>query len=198
VPARSNLAVADTQAQVFKTKQPSFSVTHRRLGEPLVYRGCAYGSSRLVTLGEVAGRCSSSGCAPSIRGLTLAGTIVAFEYSFGSEPENAEGQSEWIVMVRDLRTGRLLHRVATGTRSPPKSGFVGVGPTTTIVVKSNGSVAWIVDTGREQGRYEVHAADPSGSRLLAADSDIGPLSLALADSTLYWTLGGKPYSATVN
>jgi hypothetical protein len=75
---------------------------------------------------------------------------------------------------------------------------VGIGATAAIVVKSDGAVAWIVETRQEEGTYEVHAVDKAGSRLLASGADIDPSSLALAGSTLYWTQGGKPMSASLN
>jgi len=70
-------------------------------------------------------------------------------------------------------------------------------------VKSDGAVAWIVETQRgpfvgETGpptMFEVRAVDRTGSRLLASGSHFDPLSLALAGSTLYWTQGGQPFSA---
>jgi len=75
---------------------------------------------------------------------------------------------------------------------------VGIGLAVAIVVKRDGSVAWIVETGEEEGRYQVHAVDRSGSRVLASSPDIDPSSLALAGSTLYWTQGGQPATASLN
>jgi hypothetical protein len=59
-------------------------------------------------------------------------------------------------------------------------------------------VAWITDTVQSENRYQVRALDETGERTLAVGSSIGPNSLALADSTLYWTQGGKPGSAVLN
>jgi hypothetical protein len=67
-----------------------------------------------------------------------------------------------------------------------------------IVVKNDGAVAWINDTVQEENRFEVHAFDATGERVLAVGSNIAPESLALAGSTLYWTQGGKPFSATLH
>jgi hypothetical protein len=66
-------------------------------------------------------------------------------------------------------------------------------------VKSDGSVAWIVDVyGSENPvEYQVRALDRSGGRVLASGAGIAPTSLALAGSTLYWTQGGKPFSASL-
>jgi hypothetical protein len=108
-------------------------------------------------------------------------------------------QEEWIVFVRDLRTGRVLHMLPTGTATV--KGWKGVGPTTQIVVSAAGAVAWIARVVDEQGRqqgYEVHAADKAGSRLLATGANIEPNSLALVGNTLYWTQESKPYLATLN
>lgn len=109
----------------------------------------------------------------------------------------AESSGEAWVVVRDLRTGRVLHNVPTGTQSPPVPHFVGAGEATTIVVKRDGAVAWIVESKCLGGEYQVHALDEDGERVLASGRDIAPRSLALVGSTLYWTQGGKPYSATL-
>jgi hypothetical protein len=111
------------------------------------------------------------------------------------------------VVVRDLSTGRVLHKVPTG--SPVKSNpyQAGVGPVVALVVKANGSVAWIaedVERSMNVGSsevvpyFDVWEADKTGSRLLASGFDVDPSSLALAGSTLYWTQGGKPFSASLN
>jgi hypothetical protein len=122
------------------------------------------------------------------------------------------------VVVRDLRTGRVLHRVPTGAPLEPKPGYVGVGNVVSIVVKSDGAVAWIADDYERSGTahgteyIDVYAVDKSGTRLLAAGTEIDPSSLALSvggsnigqgsrtapGSTLYWTQGGQPMSASLN
>jgi hypothetical protein len=121
----------------------------------------------------------------------LGGTIVAYE-----EIPTPEGCCQrWVVVVRDLRTGRPLRKVPTGTAPRAEEDF-GIGPTTMIVVKSDGSVAWIVRPVAE-GAYQVHAADNTGSKLLASGQDIDPLSLVLTGNTLTWKQGGTTYSATL-
>ncbi len=127
----------------------------------------------------------------------VVGAMVAWEESTTrgmGEPK----EREWLVFVRDLRNGRVLHMLPTGTATV--KGWKGVGPTTQIVVNAAGAVAWIAGVVDEQGEhgYEVHAADKAGSRLLATSSNIEPDSLALVGNTLYWTQEGKPYSATLN
>ena len=62
---------------------------------------------------------------------------------------------------------------------------------TTIVLKSDGSVAWIVETGNSNSPYyQLHAIDQSGSRVLATASTIAPDSLHLDGSQLTWTQPG--------
>lgn len=100
------------------------------------------------------------------------------------------------MVVRNLRIGQILHRTPTGAKNHPK--FVGDGPTTAIVVKADGAVAWTTDTVQSEDRYQVHALDKTGERTLAVGSNIDPRSLALAGSTLYWTQGGKSESAVLN
>jgi hypothetical protein len=127
----------------------------------------------------------------------LAGPIVAFEHFWIA----FEGQPKWGVTVRDLRTGRVLRNEPTGTDvtpGPEPEQDFGIGHTTAIVVKTDGSVAWIVETSKEEGRYQVHAADMNGGRVLASGADVDPTSLALAEGTLYWMQGGRAYSAALN
>ena len=173
------MIAADPHAQVYEAERNTLKVY-----------GCA-GHGRSYLLGEVVaeiGHGPFSGV--STKTLALAGTDVAFW---------EEGERSSPLIVRDLRTGRMLHKLQIGT--PPlieaDNGYA-----TAIVVKSDGSVAWIV--GHSFGAaeslgpppvYEVEAADKPGRRVLASGTDIDPSSLALAGSTLYWTQGGKPASA---
>jgi hypothetical protein len=132
--------------------------------------------------------------------MTLAGTMVAYEQTEADEQPEGEGTSTWSVLVRDLRTGRWVHRAFTGTARQAR--FHGVGPVVGLVVKTDGSVAWIAEVaglpGRAPTEYEVHAVDKSGSRVLASGTEIAPKSLALSGSTLRWTAGGKLFSAPLD
>src|SRR4029077_17139210 len=102
----------------------------------------------------------------------------------------------------------------------PPARYIGVGNVVALVLKSDGSVAWIADDymrsitpgGTGPPYFDVYAVDRSGTRLLASGTDVDPSSLALsvggnnigmssrsvAGSTLYWTQGGKPFSTTLN
>jgi len=180
-PTHSRLIAADAQAQVYEGREDEVF-------------GCTYSKKRSFSLGHVP-TCGSSGCL-AVEREVLAGPIVAYEEtSIGGVSSTS---SEWRVVVRDLRTGRVLHRVPTGTPSPPNPSLVGDGFAVAIVVKSDGAVAWIVQNGVDPSEYEVQAVDKTGSRLLAASAAIDPSSLALGGSTLYWTEAGKPMSAPLS
>ncbi len=108
------------------------------------------------------------------------------------------GTNEWLVLMRDLRTGRVLHKLPTGVATVKE--WIGAGPTTEIVGNAAGTVAWIARVEDEHGPrgYEVHVADRGGARLLATGSNIAPSSLGLAGDTLYWMQGGVAMSASVH
>ena len=142
----------------------------------------------------------------------LAGPLIA--YAVNQEEDTKYGPcycSSWTVIVRNLRTGHFVHRIPTGPHhgNSAEDNYVGVGPTFSIVAKSDGAVAWIAEnritwlerfrTGqKEPSSYEVHVDDHAGVRVLAAGRDVGPRSLTLAGSTLHWTQAGKRFSARLN
>jgi hypothetical protein len=183
-PGHAHLIAADKQAQVY-TAPTAFGYLE-------VY-GCAYGHKRPYHLGPVPECGTGAGRCIGVERETLAGSIVAYE-----ESSTGLYTSSWLVIVRDLRNGRVLHKVPTGAPNPPTSQFVGDGFTVAIVVESDGAVAWIVENGIKPSAYQVHAVDKTGSRILASGTDIDSHSLALAGNTLYWTQGGKPFSASLN
>lgn len=195
VPKYSRLIVADRQAQVF---QASYPPGVDEYGD--VY-GCANGRSHRYHLGAVPTISSTGGSAVAHE--TLAGPVVAYEESKYGGYESDVRSEAWI-FVRDLHTGRLLHKVPTGTAGEP--GQVGVGYSTAIVVKRDGAVAWIVDNfGLNVGLppetvpyFEVKSLDGSGLRTLAEGTDVDPSSLALAGSYLYWTQGDHASSALLH
>jgi hypothetical protein len=174
--------VANRQSVVYETRN--------RLSELEIF-GCAYGRHRSYDLGgpsECGG--SEEGCS-GIGAETLAGTIVAYE-----EFETRTCCASMVVVVRDLRTGRLLHGVPSGTSQSPNT--VGGGFTRGLVVKSDGAGAWIVAGGPARGGNQVHVLDKGGSRIVASGTDVAENSLALAGSTLYWTQAGQAFSTMLD
>jgi hypothetical protein len=184
--AGSQLRLADGQAEVYIAPES------RSEPERVVY-GCAFHTGRSYLLGGLPSEQNTSGGEFALDP-TLAGTVVAYEKSLDYET----GGGRDVVVVRDLRTGRILHEVLTGTPMKPEAGSEGLGAVLGLVVKSDGAVAWIVATDAENGTRQVHAVDKTGSRTLAIGSNIAPRSLALSGSTLYWTQGGQAQSATLN
>jgi hypothetical protein len=170
-----------------------------RRGEVQYYRGCLRGKKRSFFLGELSECASSDGGCEGIEHITLAGAVVADERAFGSP-----FRDEWVVEVHDLRTGRLLYEVPTGSPLKPRPEYVGVGEVITLVAKSDGAVAWIArDTERspEQGTgvgaryYDLGIYDRSGYRQLAAGVNVHPRSLTLTGHTIHWIQGDKRMSA---
>jgi hypothetical protein len=214
-PTRSRVLLADSQAVVYTVTERSRETLEGPHGPShFVVRtagiwGCIQGQRRSYRLGGVE-NCSAGGAASFCSGIAheaLDGTAVAYEEFSVSSELNEEQNDQWHVVVRDLRTGRVLHRLPTGTPLKTSPGYVGVGVVAAIVVKSNGSVAWIADdyerssgvgTPSETRYSDVEAVDSSGSRLLASGVNVDPSSLALAGSTLYWTQGGKPASTALH
>jgi hypothetical protein len=184
-----HLVAADAQAEVYVL--PPRNGPHGGY-EPRAIYGCAYAQGHAYALGHpwVGSSSGGGGVAQEV----LAGTIVAYEQSLTSS-SGYGNRSSWLVYVRDLRNGKVLHEVPTGTPNPSTPGLVGAGFTTAIVVKTDGAVAWIVEKPLS---YEVHAVDATGSRVLASGPGIERFSLALAGSTLYWTQGGMPFSAPLD
>jgi hypothetical protein len=201
----SRILLADTQATIYTVREGLIEhLNGKRKVVPIVAtRGCGTTSKRSFRLDwEYAEAGSPESGSPIPRNLVLSGPIVAYEESLHGGNRYTEGRGEepveeWHVVVRDLRTGKILHRVPTGMNDKGHPKFVGDGPTVAIVVKANGAAAWITDTVQSENRYQVHALDETGERILAMGSNIDPHSLALSGSTLYWTQGGKPASTSL-
>jgi hypothetical protein len=211
-PSGSQLLLADRQAQVYAAREGSLKY--------LSIRGCAYGQRRSFIVAACNNEESATVCADKSH-VILVGTLVSYEDAFLVESRGEEkGIDERHVDVRDLRTGRMLHEVPTGTPLKPEPHYVGVGPVVGLVLKSDGSVAWIAEDyerslklyGAGARYFDVYATDKAGTRLLASGTNIDPSSLALSvggsginakprtieGSTLFWTQGGKPASAVLN
>jgi len=161
-----------------------------------VVAGCVRNGRRGVRLG-VGYTCEGGGEAVcgGINEEALAGTMVAYQEAGDFlRGEDLLGSTGFVV-VRSLRTGKIVHRAPTGSPPVPRKGFVGVGAVTTIVVGETGSVGWIV-LNRERSKpgsryYEVHSIDRGGRRLLASGLSIQPNSLRLRGRVLSWKEAGR-------
>ena len=197
------MLLADHQAALYRihAKRPRRLERTRYLEPVIETRRCAYGGKRSFQIWEEPAEFQTEVNAV-IANPAISGTFVAYEEAFygGSRytPEGTEVREEWHVVVRNLRTGRVLHRVPTGVATHPM--WVGDGWTTSIVLGRSGSVAWIaqIAQARQPTEYEVRGLGAAGERVLARGSTVDPHSLALAGSTLYWTQGTKPESAALN
>lgn len=208
----SHTLLADAQAQVYAAREGSLKY--------LSIRACAYGQRHSFIVSACNYEESATVCAGKSH-VALVGTMVAYGDTFKAEAhENEESIDEWHVEVRNLLTGRLLHEVPTGTPLKPAPRYVGVGPIVGLVVKSDGSVAWIAEDYERSSKlygagaryFDVYATDKTGTRLLASGTNIDPSSLALSvgasgvnarpriieGSTLFWTQGGVPFSTTIS
>jgi hypothetical protein len=220
---RGHIVYADSDAIVYTVRErlvTPFVGGGHEVQTVIATRGCAYGQEGSYKLGE---EYVPQGTEVNryTREYTLAGSTVAYEEFFTTASRyTREGEAVRTalrVIVRDLRTGRVLHDVPTGAALKPKPGSVGVGNIVALVLKSDGSVAWIAkDTERSATAkatyFDVYATDKSGTRLLAFGTNIDPSSLALsigathlgyypdalAGGTLFWTQGGQSFSTTLN
>ena len=189
--------VADTQAVLYVRAEGGGGPEGF---EPAETVGCAYGWGHVFKLGPPANvECGDPIGCEWLEHPVLAGPFAAFSYS--RVKDEAPSFSEDVVRVVDLQTGQRIYNLPTGPSTPEKR--VGIGPATAIVLKRDGSVAWIAErevrpSPTAPPEYEVRAVDENGERLLASGTGVGPKSLALAGSTIYWTEAGRPMSAPLN
>lgn len=161
-----------------------------REGEDEVF-GCAKGAARPYRLGRRIEAGSQGG--GGISGELLVGAVMAYEESEWTE--GPAGRSKYVLIVRNLRDGRMLHKVPTGPST--EAGVVGKGPATAMVLKRDGAIAWI--NGAESlPLHEVIAVDRTGSRTLATGTGINTHSLRLRANVLTWRQNGRQRTATLN
>jgi hypothetical protein len=143
--------------------------------------GCATGGSRSYLL---AGNSLRPG-QPRIGKLALAGTAVAYgETMTGVDTASAQ------VTVRRLDDGRTLRSLAAMHQAVGPESFQSVD---SVVVKSNGAVAWIATARsiiRHSTEVEVDRADRTGRSTLDIGSAIASTSLRLSGSSLSWRHAG--------
>jgi hypothetical protein len=195
-PPHAHIVLADSAAVLFQLEGFSKELdedTHEEAA-------CSHAGNKPFVFWQ----CDNLDCeGPVFSEQTLAGPILAYQqYTYeGSSKYQTATPARWLVQVRDLRTHRLIHSSPTSTSEPPPSTVIGNGSTVGIVVKSDGSVAWIAVDGEHPyaptlpTTYQVWKLDRTGQHLLDMGTEIVPHSIALAGSTVYWTDGGAPSMA---
>lgn len=179
--------LADNQARIYATGRGT-------------YAGCGYRARHAITLGQIG---SAGEAVVNLNNVVLVGSVAALNQA----TQTAQAGYTFTVSVFDLRRGRLLRSLPTGAPSASQLAFsslacyrycAGVGPTTALVLKTDGAAAWIVNDNQapDTPTYKVVRADAAGSpTVVAAGADIDPTSLALGRSTLYWQQAGATHSS---
>jgi hypothetical protein len=120
------LVAADRQAQIYVAQEPVFQRhTHNVVNSRPEYRGCIYGSTRSFILGGTGGGNGSGGAGTD--DLVLSGAEVAYATYQTLQSGTTSLASYTYVVVRNLRTGRVLHEVPSGIPLEPRPHHVGVG-----------------------------------------------------------------------
>jgi hypothetical protein len=146
---------------------------------------CDVASAKPIRLGS-ATICIARVC---VRKAAVAGELVAY----GAETGGVDSGSAAVNVLR-LSDGKQLHSFAAITGAIGPEAYQSVD---SLVVKRDGSVAWISTVNSIIGRgsdTEVHA---NGHRL-DSGSGIAPNSLRLSGSTLSWRHGTATHSATLS
>jgi hypothetical protein len=151
-----------------------YEIPVRGQGYSRVY-ACRYSVRRPWRLGD---SYDASHDISAIEPLQVHGRFLVYSDFYEHYSETAAG-----ITVRDLKTGRRIHRF-----SRPYYTLAGA------VLDSHGSVAWIGKLS--DGSFEARRADRKGENTrLDAGSAIEPSSLALRGSTVSWRNGGATKTA---
>ena len=213
MPGHSRVIAADSQAEVYAQV---FTV---HFGKEIEweYRACAYGHRGSYAVGGAPSGCNWNGFQANLR-IALAGSMVAYEESIvpeGRDEQPVSLNGEWYIDVRNVATGKLVHRAPTGTPLEPMQHYIGVGNIVSMVLKTDGSVAWIAEdferSARSTAYFDLGAVDKSGTHLLASGTAIDPSSLSLSvggirgsytpetgPHVVYWIENGQSRSAELN
>jgi hypothetical protein len=150
--------------------------------------GCAKGGARPYVLGHRRTCVGSSRVAP----VKLAARIAAY----GLERCGVDTGSTQVI-VRRLTDGSQMHAQAA-TSPPGAESFQSVD---SLVVKSDGAVAWIATGSSIVGgrkTIEVRRADRAGAALLDSGAEVVTHSLRLHRSTLSWKHGATSRTAALH
>lgn len=173
-------------------QQTKFEVLFSKVvqGDRFFY-GCAFSS-------EHARRLPGQSCCETdvASGFQLQGRYVAYG-SLNQEP--ASPRAVGTLYLYDVKTGQIkAQEPAAQSVNTPGSTFV-----SSIVVKANGSVAWIggLQSGPGPTDYQVQTEDTTATGPVTVDhgTDVAPNSLAKASDglSIYWTRGGVAKNAAL-
>jgi hypothetical protein len=166
---------ANAQARVFR------KVAKRGFRTYVCYRA----TRRVTSLGDYAEFAAST----IVNDVRLAGRFVAdWTESYGKG-----GDPSVLVVVWDARTGRSQFHAPLSTPQASADGR----KVTSLIVTATGTAAWIAGGTTAPATYEVHVAAGATDRVLATGGDIDPISLAAANTALYWMQGGQPMAAAL-
>jgi hypothetical protein len=152
--------------------------------------GCARAGHQSFRLGTLANSMSEGRAGP----VNLAGTDVAYGLTYyGIDTISAD------IVVRSLTDGAVLRRRDSWAGSVAVEYFQTVND---IVVKRDGSVAWIATAGsivsRGSADTEVEKSDRTSGTLLDKSKQIRVHSLLLSGSQLSWRDGSATRHATLH
>jgi len=151
--------------------------------------GCSLGGKQSYRLGSTARSIRQGRVGP----LALAGRDAAYGFTrYGVDTLSAT-----VIVVR-LSDGEQLHNGSATSKPLGPEFFQSV---ESVVVKSDGAVAWVAKAGsiisRRPADVEVNRADARGQLLLDSGAGIDPPSLRLHNSTVSWRHGSAMHSATL-
>jgi hypothetical protein len=153
--------------------------------QPPFRKVCALASRRRFDLGYSRGntRCDPDVC--RVGATAIAGRLFAYADEFAGRRASSSG-----LYVRDGLTGRELLHVQSGQTCDET--YEG-GPVTSLVLRADGAVAWIVEgCPPNSGRtYEVRTP----KEVLASGTDIDPDSLRRTAGGITWVQGATTRSA---
>jgi hypothetical protein len=161
--------------------------------------GCLRGSRHAIYLGRARYRgnnCQAPEQCPEVLETTLNRAVVAYTELSARPPE--------VVVVRSIRTGRILHRFPLHSDTPHNAPIEDV-DATEIRVTPRGTVAWRQterwgtpgDEPVSSTAFGVYAIEATGLRTLASGLKLVPGDLGLAGNTLSWEQEGTRESATL-
>lgn len=189
---KAHVMLRDREALVYEAPVPAGATGLGESELPLIF-GCARGHERSFGIGDQPGASSEGG--GGVEKETLAGPLVAYEAwekqeGVGGPPTTSRS----LLVVADLRTGRVVHKLPTGSSEPPFK--IGAGHAAALVLKRDGAIAWI--TGGGGPVQTVHALDRLGNRVLGVGPGISRRSLRLNANIVSWTKHGRRYSVRLD